>query len=51
MLAPQQQETTSELLLTSLWVHVSMQYILGPKRSADIVALGPKYMLYRYMDP
>ena len=24
---------------------------LGLKRGSDIVALGPKYILYRYMDP
>ena len=36
---------------TFLRVHVPIKYILGPKRGSHIVALGAKYILYRYMDP
>ena len=32
-------------------IHVPIWYILGPFRGSCMVALGLKYILYRYMDP
>ena len=35
----------------SLRVHVPKYYILWPKSSPSIGTLGPKYILFGYMDP
>ena len=35
----------------SLRVHVPIEYIPGHKRASRMVALGPKHILYGYMDP
>ena len=43
------------IIVTSMFfsrrVHVAIWYIPGAQKSSHKLTLGPKYILYKYMDP